>query len=365
VLCKGTVVNGRFGSIEPLTASELQLVRQHIQRKRSGIVSPDPLPLLLSPRKVPIDPLAHILSPADAPCDAAALVHLGRISGPADGAASDWSEIPSGGEGVRGEGFASSSVLVGDQLGDRREDQNSKNQNSREMPLDGWPGGHVGEGQRKLSIGWVEEGLIDVDILHTALGSYRDDGALGMAGVPMHVLGVQGRGCLVNVMDVVTHLASLCGAITRKCEEVSDRVSSPSNLRQGRGHACKRPSMKKSALTRAEARLQSAAPKETLGEIPIGLGTPIGTHVATPGGGQAARSHTGEDRCVSLRARARSEKVWVRRISLSESLLHEDIPAADLLSLFQSLCLHLSLLSNDMAAKVKLLKRISQKEALW
>jgi hypothetical protein len=50
---------------------------------------------------------------------------------------------------------------------------------------------------------------------------------------------------------------------------------------------------------------------------------------------------------------------------LSESLLHEDIPAADLLSLFQSLCLHLSLLSNDMAAKVKLLKRISQKEALW
>jgi hypothetical protein len=230
VLCKGTVVNGRFGSIEPLTASELQLVRQHIQQKRSGIVSPDPLPLLLSPRKVPFDPLAHILSPADAPCDAAALVHLGRISGPADGAASDRSEVPSGGEGVRGEGFASSSVLVGDQLGDRWENQN---QNSREMPLDGWLGGNFGEGQRKLSIGWVEEGLIDVDILHAALGSYRDEGALGMAGVPMHVLGVQGRGCLVNVLDVVTHLASLCGAITRKCEEVSGRVSSPSNVSQG------------------------------------------------------------------------------------------------------------------------------------
>jgi hypothetical protein len=347
VFCKGAVVNSRFGSIEPLTASELQLVRQHIQRKRSGTFSP--LPLLLSPCKVLSDPLAHILSPADAPCDTAALVHPSRISGPADGAASDWSEVSREGGGGRGEGFASSSVLVGDQLGNRWKNQN---QNSGgEMPLDGWLQGHFGEGLQRLSIGWVEEGLIDVDILHTALGSYRDEGALGMAGVPMHVLGVQGRGCLVNVMDVVTHLASLCGAITRKCGEVSGHVSPQSNVSPG----CKRPAMKKSVLTRAEARLQSATPNETREEIPIGtpVGTRIGTHVGTPGGGQAAHSHTVEERCVCLQARARSEKLRVRRISLSENLLHADIPSSDLLSLYKSLCLYLSLLSNDMAAKLR------------
>jgi hypothetical protein len=38
---------------------------------------------------------------------------------------------------------------------------------------------------------------------------------------------------------------------------------------------------------------------------------------------------------------------------LSENLLHADIPSSDLLSLYKSLCLYLSLLSNDMAAKLR------------
>jgi hypothetical protein len=132
---------------------------------------------------------------------------------------------------------------------------------------------------------------------------------------------------------------------------VSGHVSPQSNVSPG----CKRPAMKKSVLTRAEARLQSATPNETRGEIPIGtpVGTRIGTHVGTPGGGQAAHSHTVEERCVCLQARARSEKLRVRRISLSENLLHADIPSSDLLSLYKSLCLYLSLLSNDMAAKLR------------
>ena len=279
VFGEGTVLNSLFSNVEPLTASELDLVRQHIQQKRSGIISPDPLARGPSPHRFAGDPLARALSPVMASADAAGPSHSRTISGPANGRASLQSDAASV--------LAPSAVSLGDQH-QRPLIRLEPNGLPEERPQIGLQGQSVGASQRRLSIGWVEEGLVDVDICHRSLGIYREDGALNMAGVPMHVLGVQGRGRLVNSLRLVTHLASLCGGITREREQVmvTDRRSG-SSIRVSRTT---------SAVTRAEARLPSAARKEVAGE-------------------EHAAAALDEEECrVYLRIRVRSEKL---RVSLS------------------------------------------------
>jgi hypothetical protein len=98
----------------------------------------------------------------------------------------------------------------------------------------------------------------------------------------MQVLGVQGRGSLINVLDMISHLARLNGASKRSISSICQLSSS---------------------------------------------------------------DIVGQDRRVSVKCAVRSKTIHVRRLTLSSCLLRSDIPASDLLSFFHSICKHLSLLS--------------------
>jgi hypothetical protein len=105
-----------------------------------------------------------------------------------------------------------------------------------------------------------------------------------MAGIPAKILGVQSRGCLISVPDMLTHLASLAGASKRTLRQIC-RESGP------------------------------AFP-------------------SSPGRGRAVVKYV-----------ARSLKVQVHRLTLSKCLLRSDLAPAEMLAFFQSLCRHLSMLS--------------------
>ena len=103
-----------------------------------------------------------------------------------------------------------------------------------------------------------------------------------MAGIPMQVLGVQGRGSLINVLDMISHLARLTGASKRSISSICQLSSS---------------------------------------------------------------DFVGQDGRVAVKCAVRSKTIHVRRLTLSSCLLRSDIPAPELLSFFHSICKHLSLLS--------------------
>lgn len=83
-----------------------------------------------------------------------------------------------------------------------------------------------------LCLGWVENGLVDITVEHSSSGSFLEEGVLGMAGVAMNVLGVQGRGCLLNVVEVFTHLPSIGGKFM--CVRAHQFVCKHADVRTGR-----------------------------------------------------------------------------------------------------------------------------------